>query len=66
METSASMMVMMTLTVCNPSKQDAFHGRQALGHITSHHIASHRITSHHIAACRGLMKHPSSGRSLAT
>jgi hypothetical protein len=56
METSASMMVMMTLTVCNPSKQDAFHGRQALGHITSHHIA----------ACRGLMKHPSSGRSLAT
>jgi hypothetical protein len=61
METSASMMVMMTLTVCNPSKQDAFHGRQALGHITSHHI-----TSHHIAACRGLMKHPSSGRSLAT
>jgi len=39
-------MVMMTLTVCNPSKQDAFHGRQALGHITSHHITSHHITSH--------------------
>jgi hypothetical protein len=52
METSASMMVMMTLTVCNPSKQDAFHGRQALGHITSHHLTSHHITSHHITLQR--------------
>jgi hypothetical protein len=55
METSASMMVMMTLTACNPSKQDAFHGRQAFGHIAA-------------AGCHeaSVVKHPSSGRSLAT
>jgi hypothetical protein len=35
MATSASMMVMMTLKVCKPSEQDAFHGLQALGYIAA-------------------------------
>jgi len=35
METSTSMMVMMILTVCNASEQDAFHGRQGFGPATA-------------------------------
>src|SRR5471032_2591691 len=41
METSTSMMVVMTLTVCNASKQDAFHGRQACGHAAACQAGTH-------------------------
>src|ERR1700729_2108680 len=49
METSTSLMVMMTLTVCNPSEHDAFHRGKPL---------IRRLRA-------GTLKHPSSHRTLA-